>query len=259
MSSFELLEEFENAAAAQKNDPLLTKLASAKWQSQVVAALIDKSHTKEDIAKHCADLETVSEEICFSLGVDSNDYAAKNLVIQSISSLASKELREHGSIKGEWVDAYIETVKNLPESLMLIQSPYNASSSLSMTLSTHYAKLFSMANDFSFLRPVGEVIQSAHKEIHRVAQDNADSLAQGTDKTSVYQNQLNSLRTIFVAAYRSEADQWRPMLDSQPDLKNLCIKGIPMDGVMAKFHEQATNFQQLMGIKPKNMAHTHQL
>ena len=252
---FDLLEEFKSASEIHSGNPLLSRMAAAKWQSDLMAALVQHQQKGQSIEQACHDLELLAEEICLTLDLDGKDHAIKNIVLQSIAPLAADELTRSGQLRGEWVDGYVQTVRHLPETIRIMKTPANATSSLGMTLSYHYAELFAIANDFSFLRQPHEVVKQAHTAIHELAQFNADQMHSGGDKTAVYQNQLNSLRKLFTSVYKAEAAQWKPMLEKQPSLKSLCAEGISMEGVMRRFQEQAEEFNQMLGIETPAAAH----
>ena len=116
----------------------------------------------------------------------------------------------------------------------------------------HYSQLFVMANEFSFLREPVDIVNLAHKQINEVAQFNTSALAQNEDASAVFQNQLNSLRNIYISVYEKEAEQWLSMLDKEPTIKTLCLNGIPMDSVNQHFAEQAQQLSSMLGIEPEN-------
>lgn len=247
---FSLVDEFSVGVSTSEQNPLLVAMANSKWQSKLYAALAlskDEIQTPEEA---CIKLKSISLEIANRLSIPTSDKPAINLILQSTSDIAAEEIERSGKLEGDWINRFTESLRSMPFIFKIYNNPNLAASSLGMTLANHYAELFEIANDFSFLRQPSEVVGWAHEEIHSIAQKNADALGQDGDTTAIYQNQLNSLRKVFLSVYQAEAREWKPMLTKQPSLQQLCAGGLPLEGVEEKFSEQAKALQKMIGILP---------
>jgi hypothetical protein len=251
-NDLDLLDQFSTATSAMGAMPVIARLASAKWQSELLSALITQGNTPDDIALVCDKLTVAATEITTALELDPKDHACYNIVIQVMAPVASKELATKGELSLAWKNNFVSAIRSFPPLVKIMNTPKNAGNSLGMTLSHHYSQLFVMANEFSFLREPVEIVNLAHKQINDVAQFNTSSLTKSEDGNIIFQNQLNSLRNIYISVYKKEAEQWLSMLDKEPTIKTLCLNGIPMDSVNQHFTEQAQQLSSMIGIESEN-------
>jgi hypothetical protein len=247
-NDFSLLDEFAAASSMVGSNPIIAKLAAAKWQSHLLAAFIACDKPNLSIEAASEKLTSAAREVSIHLGLDPSDHASYNIVIQVMAPHAAKELAETGDLSLAWKNKFSSSIGNFPPLIKIINTPKQATNSLGMTLSNHYSQLFVMANEFSFLREPHEIVSLAHKKINPIAEHNISCLSAHEDRNILYQNQLNCLRNIYISVYKKESEAWKSMLNKEPNLKNLCLNGIPMDGVNQKFIEQASELSSMLGI-----------
>lgn len=255
-----LLDEFKTLVAVNETHPNLARMASARWASGLVSAIHRHSGNNKTIVQQITNqYKIIAVEASKILTLDIEDKRILNVIYQLIQAPAQNELETTGKLSGLWLGSFITTIKELPVVLQSIETPDDNASSLSMTLTKHYSELIALTNDFSFLRDNAEVVRWAHGLIEKIALQNAKQLQVGDETTWAYQNQLNSLRTMFVGAYRAESEQWKPLLEKEPSTKSLYPQGMPLTGIELRFSEQSQLLGQLIGLtpeKPHDFGHT---
>lgn len=242
-----LLEEFTT-----DTQPSLARMASARWASGLVSAIHRHSGNNEKIVQQITNqYKNIAVEASKILNLDIQDKSILNVIYQIIQAPAQNELETTGKLSGVWLGSFISTIKELPVVLQSMEPPNDNASSLSMTLTKHFSELIALTSDFSFLRDNAEVVRWAHGLIEEIALMNAKQLQVGDETTWAYQNQLNSLRTMFCGAYRAESEQWKPLLEKEPSTKLLYPLGMPLAGIELRFSEQSQLLGQLIGLTPE--------
>lgn len=243
-----LLEEFSTGLAVMQSDPAIVTLANAKWMGNLISALSESSTRSADISQLTNQYKAIATELLEKIGADSTDMRLLNTALQAIAQPATKELRETGMLNGQWLNDYAETIKKVPAFFKVSSAPVTASTSLGMTLTNHYADLYSMVNEFSFLKDPAATVKWAHNLIDSAAKKAAEQIAPHEDHGSAYQNQLNVNRKLFKSAYRSESKQWVEMLEEHPSTAALYVDGLPTTGVELRFNEQVNSIRELLSL-----------
>lgn len=247
-----LLEEFETALTSAQANPEVVRMANAKWQGALLAA-VSQAPTGEsqNIATICRRFEQLGTELLSHLDMDNSDPRIKNTALQALIPPATRELRTKGELTGDWLPSYAEAIEQLPMMLKVATSQVSSSTSLGMTLTGHYADLLAATNEFSFLRQPTDVVTWAHAKIDQAAKQSAENIAPHEDRGAAYQNQLNVHRRLFLSAYRTEAAEWELMMEEHPETLPLYSEGMPLTGVEERFEKQAATLQSLMSAESK--------
>ena len=248
----DLMEEFAEGLEALGKNPNLVKMANAKWQGALLAALAESEKGGSgSIEAIVEEYEALSHRLVQTLDLDETDPRIRNVAAQALIPMATEELRQTGNLTGAWLSDYAQAIEQIPGMVKVVSSPINASTSLGMTLTNHYASLYAMTNEFAFLRPPDQLVQWAHDQIHSQAQASAERISTADSYAPAYQNQLNVHRRLFESAYHTEAKQWRPMAEQHPQALHLYREGLPIEGIQSRFEEQAQQLQHLMGQQRK--------
>lgn len=242
-----LLDEFAiGAAMAEQNAPLV-KLANAKWQGALIAAVSELKKDGAGIDQFEQQYRDLASQLLVQLDCDPNDPRLHNTAMQVLIRPVTAEVREHGTLTGQWLDSYAQTIKQIPAIVRVTSNPTTASTSMGMTLANHHAELINLTNTFAFLREPQEIATWAHSQIDPYAHQRAKDIAPHDETGPAYQNQLNVHRKLFIGAYHAEARQWQIMLTDSPASARLYPDGIPLAGVETRFQEQAELLRELIG------------
>lgn len=244
-----LLEEFATGLQSVNQNPSLVTMANAKWMGSLLCAIVDAADDQNtSVAELCQTYRNLAKDLLDELALDSSDQRLLNTALQAVQLPATRELKDSGKLTGDWLPSYANAIKALPGYFKVATSPVASSTSLGMTLTNHYAELFSLTNEFSFLHEQCSIVEWAHNLIDKAAKDSAANISPHEERGTTYQNQLNVHRKLFSGAYRAESKQWQDLLNENPDFARLYVNGIPTKGVEIRFDEQAQTIQQLMGF-----------
>ncbi|MDQ2077537.1 hypothetical protein [Marinimicrobium sp. ABcell2] len=242
----DLLDQFAVGADVANHNAPLVKLANAKWQGALIGALSECREQGGDLAQLGDTYRDLAKQLLVKLDCDPDDQRLHNTAMQALIRPVTREVREHGTLNGQWLDDYAQTLKQLPAMVRIISYPTTASTSMGMTLANHHAELINLSNTFSFLRAPADVASWAHTQIDPHAYQMAKKIAPHDETGPAYQNQLNVHRKLFIGAYYAEARQWQGMLEDSPSSARLYPDGIPLTGVQTRFQEQAELLKQLI-------------
>lgn len=234
-----LLDEFAVGADMVNHNAPLVKLANAKWQGALISAISERHEHGMSIDQLENQYRQLASELLGKLGCDPDDPRLHNNAMQVLIRPITQEVREHGTLSGQWLDSYAETIKQIPAIVRVTSNATTASTSMGMTLANHHAELINLSNTFAFLRKPQEIAVWAHLQIDPYAHQRAKDIAPHDETGPAYQNQLNVHRKLFIGAYHAEARQWQEMLQDSPASARLYPDGIPLAGVESRFQEQA--------------------
>jgi|GEM_PF-4294556 len=224
---------------------LLNILANARWQSGLITALIPVSKNIND-TNFINNFNKLSEMLMDKLALDKTNFSHKNAIKLAIEPLAINEIKQDGTLLGEWLDSLAHYLMHNNDFLKPLNSSHFGDSA-HLTRATHLSELFSQACEFSFLRDTARIVTWSDKIITQ-ATDKSVALLSGTiDPTlAMFQNQLNAHRKIFLACYATEVRQWKPLIDQTPDIVSLYPDGMPISGIDLRFKEHCKSFSNLM-------------
>lgn len=250
-----LLEEFSTGLAVMQSDPAIVTLANAKWMGNLISSMAESSAKGTDLGQLTFQYKAIATGLLEKIGADTKDLRLLNTALQAIAIPATKELRETGMLNGQWLNEYAETIKKIPAFFKVSSAPITASTSLGMTLTNHYADLFSLVNEFSFLKDPAATVKWAHNVIDLAAKKTAEQIASHEDHGIAYQNQLNVNRKLFKSAYRAESKQWVEMLEEHPNTAALYADGLPTSGIELRFNEQVNAIRELLSLNAPLQGH----
>jgi|TARA_R100000900_G_scaffold145125_2_gene130269 hypothetical protein len=241
-----LLDEFAVGNDVATSNPALVKMANAKWLGSLIAAASARAEEGMSVHSLAEQHRELAKKLLTHLQCDPEDERLQNTAMQVMIGPAAKEIRDRGTLQGDWVEAYADTIANLPAMVRVTSNPSTASTSMGMTLANHHAELIGLTTEFGFLRDPTEVVQWAHSLIDERAHVMSKAIAPHDELGPAYQNQINVHRKLFTAAYRAEAQQWMRMLDEDHTAARLYPDGIPLSGVQSRFEEQSALLEQMV-------------
>jgi hypothetical protein len=255
MDAPSLLEEFATGLDVINTKPALVTMANAKWIAPLLGAIVESGKGDElKIQSIALRYSEIAKKLLTLIGGDNNDPRLINTAMQAIIKPATREIRETGTLTGDWLKDYSLAIAHTPAFFKVTTSPVSAATSLGMTLSNHYADLYAMVNDFAFLKDPAEVVVWANAIIDTAAKESASIIAPHEDHGSAYQNQLNVNRTLFKSVYKSESKPWKEMLADNPQTAALYASGLPLSGIETRFAEQTSAIKEMLNINGHKIA-----